>query len=268
MQFADSHIHLDDPLFGGLKEVGASIAAAKSLGVTQFMIPGTTIARIPAVVERARYFGTYFGLGLHPWFMAEHGRNEEQIEGTLQKLEVAIIAHQPDAIGECGLDFMVPFQNREAEVILQKQLFIGQVKLAKKYALPLIIHTRKSLDETLKILRQNPGVRGVFHSVNGSLQQITQALDLGFYLGFGGAVTYSRAKNLQRLLRTVPQDRLLIETDGPYQPSRHLSKGATHLPRNLYNIARDIAIIRGEPLSEIAAASIRNLHRLFTLEME
>lgn len=272
LKFADSHIHLDDALYGSESELLAHITEAKALGIEQFLIPGTTLSTIPRLVRYAGGIeGAYFALGLHPWFMAEHGEDEEAIEQALVELEKAVIREKPQAIGECGLDFMVEFRDRPREEALQKRLFIGQVQLAKRYNLPLIIHTRKSLDATLKILRQQGQkrpLRGVLHSVNGSLQQLEQALELGLYLGFGGASTYPRAQNLHRLLKATPLDRLLIETDGPYQKSRHLAKGATHLPKNLYNIAKDIATLRDEPLETIAAASVDNLQRLLTLEME
>jgi TatD DNase family protein len=142
--------------------------------------------------------------------------------------------------------------------------FTAQLDLAVQYKRPVIIHARKALDLVLRELRLRPGLQGVIHSFSGSLQQAKQLIDLGFYLGFGGPVTYTRALKLRMLVSELPLSALLIETDAPDQPdaSHH---GERNQPAWLPNIAACIAELRGIAVEAVAETTSDNAKLLFNL---
>lgn len=252
----DSHIHLDDPqLFPYLP---ALLSEAKAVGVKGWVLPSTTVASFEPILQLAKEEShIYPALGLHPYFMENHQ------DVDLKHLRVYIEKYRSHlvAIGECGLDLMI------ANPQFDKQLnfFKAHLRLAKEFDLPLIIHSRKSLDFVLKELRKYKSLRGEIHSFSGSWQQAEQLMALGFKLGFGGAVTYSRAKRLRRILKALPKESYLIETDAPSQPHSRLEKGAIHQPKDLYIIAQEIATIRETSLAEVIKENFMNTIELFQL---
>lgn len=251
----DTHIHLND--ITPKEALAEYLQRAKDLGVRGWIMPATTInSFIPIVEISQRYSHCYPALGLHPWFLPE------QLDFAILSLREAIEHYSPIAIGECGLDF-----SRE-DHLKQIALFEAQVALSVEYQLPLIIHSYKAVDSVLQILRRYPQARGVFHGINCSLQQLEQILALGFYLGFGGAVTYPRAKRLQRLLQATPIDHLLLETDAPFQPGAYREKGEAHLPEDLVKIAHSIAQQRSLERGELAKITTQNAIHLFNLEIK
>jgi TatD DNase family protein len=142
--------------------------------------------------------------------------------------------------------------------------FIGQLDLAVKHQLPVIIHSRKSLDLILKELRLRPSLTGVVHSYSGSLQQAKQLIELGFYLGFGGPITYPRASKLRSLVVELPLEALLLETDAPDQPDI-THRGSRNEPSLLLAIADCIAELRNIPIKEVVEVTTNNSKRLFKL---
>lgn len=190
--------------------------------------------------------------GLHPMFLSQHrDKDIDALDSWLQK-------HQCVAIGECGLDFYI----RDTDKNRQIELFTAQLKLASKYALPVIIHARKSVDIVLKYLRQHPDVKGVIHSFSGSLQQAEYCIKQGFLLGFGGPVSYPRATKLQQLVKDLPIESIVLETDAPDQPDC-LHRGERNEPGNLKEIARVIADLRHMMLAELAQVTTENARQLF-----
>lgn len=259
VELIDSHIHLDDERYWDQGKSGflQLLDEAKAVGIAGWILPATTRERFAKVdrltSEHSEIYGAY---GLHPYFMADHQ------EADLSILESYLREKNPVALGECGLDFMIDDPDKEG----QMKLFRAQLRLAKRYDLPLILHSRKSLDLLLREVRRYGPFKGVIHSFSGSLQQAKRAIELGFYLGFGGAATYPRAKRLHKIIQQIPLNRLLLETDGPDQPSAALERGVLHLPKHLPLIAKSISQIRGIEYEALLQIHRQNIENLFSLE--
>ena len=254
IQLFDSQISLDDERFA--ENLDQLLSNAMNHHVTEWMIPATTantFGNIQSITQQ--YKGCYAAFGLHPYFIHDH------TEQDLMTLKDAIIHHRPAAIGECGLDNMI------AEPDLEKQLklFKAHVQLALEFDLPLIIHARKTEDLILKEIRKYPTLRGVFHSFSGSLQQAEIALRHNFLLGFGGTITFERARKLRTILKHLSLNDFIIETDAPFQRGAYRDNGLNY-PADLLEIAKSIAIIREEPLETIAHATKTNAQKLFKLK--
>ena len=253
MDIIDSHCHLDDDRFDDDRE--AVLERAAAAGVRQIVLPAVTAATWPRMQRVAasdpRLFASY---GLHPMFMDAHE------PAHLEALPEWIERERPVALGECGLDFFIDDPDVEA----QFEIFDAQLGIARDFDLPVIVHSRKANDEVAKYLRRHPGSYGVIHSFSGSEQQAHALIDLGFSLGFGGPITYSRAKRLHRLVATLPLGALLVETDAPDQPD-HLHRGERNEPAHVRHVVDVMARLRDVPAEEIAAATCENARRLFKL---
>ncbi len=252
----DSHCHLDFPEFDSDRD--QVLARARAAGVGAFIVPGTTAARFTRLLAlAASEEDLYPALGLHPWFMAEHE------PGDLETLERLAGGESLVAIGEIGLDFQLPEHDAQA----QMALFEAQLRLARKLALPVILHVRKAHQAVLEAL-QRTGVRGgICHAFNGSPQQAAQYMKLGFLFGFGGMLTYPNAKRLHRLARELPLDHLVLETDAPSMSgARH--RGQRNSPEYLPEVVEALARLREEEPREIARRTTRNLERLFGLKID
>lgn len=255
MHLIDSHIHLNAAQYQS--QLPALLQEARMQGVMAWVIPGTSTADIASQHQIATQFPHCFNaFGVHPWFLAQLTADWEA------QLIAGIEQYAPIAIGECGLDFAKGFEAQ------QLAIFERQVILAQHYALPLIIHSYKAVDQVLKIIRQYPRITGVFHGFNGSIQQLNQLLDLGFYVGFGGHVTYPRANRMRELLAATPICQLLLETDGPYQAGSYRARGEIHYPVDLVKIANVIAEQKSLEVSELAKITSENAINLFSLEIK
>lgn len=225
------------------------------VGVSDLIIPAVTQASWQGIhhlcTKTANLHAAY---GLHPIYLATH------TEQHLQELAVFIQAHRDQlvAVGECGLDFFLP----ELDTEQQTWLFMAQLKLAKTFDLPLIIHARRSVDAVISCIRRVGGLRGVIHSFAGSQQQADQLIENGFYLGAGGTLTYERAKRLHQVLKTIPAEYLLLETDAPDQPDSQW-RGQRNTPLRLPIIAASLAELRTCSLADISAITTQNAQRLF-----
>jgi TatD DNase family protein len=253
MQFIDSHTHLDFSDFDSDRD--ETISSALKVGVSDIIVSATTEKRWSllkkSISNNARCHPAY---GLHPLFMAENTLEQ------LKKLPNWLQDEKAVAVGEIGLDYFISNPDVEAQLAL----FIAQLKIASDLKLPVIIHARKSLDIVLKHLRTFPDLRGSIHSFSGSEQQAKQLIDLGFYLGFGGPITYTRATRLRRLVATLPLESLLLETDSPDQPDA-LHYGERNEPAYIPNVASAIAELRGVSLETVAKVTTRNAQNLFGL---
>lgn len=257
--YIDTHCHLDFPVFtDDLDDVVQNAIAA---GVEKIILPAVSASNWQAVYTLTqRYNNIYAAYGLHPMFLAQH-KNQH-----IKDLENFFADHQHPqtvAVGECGLDFFVSGLDRQQQLTF----FIAQLKLANTLSLPLIIHARKSLDIILKYSRQyrqttQTEYRGVIHCFSGSEQQAYQCIEQGFLLGFGGAITYPRAKKLRHLVATLPLESLLLETDAPDQPAA-MYYGQRNEPKMLVDIATTIAELRDCDVSVIAEATSYNACTLF-----
>jgi TatD DNase family protein len=250
----DSHCHLDAAEFD--RDRDAVIARAQAAGVMRQLVPAVTAAGWPKLRDIcAGTAGLFPAYGLHPMFLAEH-RDQH-----LLQLRDWIERERPLAIGECGLDFFIDGLDPAA----QQRFFHGQLELAREYALPLIVHARRSVDAVIAaIKRGGSGVRGVVHSFSGSAEQARQLAQLDFMIGLGGPVTYDRANRLRKIAAGVPIEWLLLETDAPDQPDAGI-RGQRNEPARLATVLQTIAELRDEDPAVIAAATTANAERLFGL---
>jgi len=257
----DTHCHLDAAEFD--TDRSAVIERARAAGVTQIVLPAVACANFETVRSLAHAHGFAYALGIHPLCV------EQAADDDLGRLRDALAAHRDDprlvAIGEIGLDHFVPGLDRER----QARFYAAQLRLASEFALPVIVHVRRSADSLLKYLRQTPVVGGIAHAFNGSEQQAEAFVERGFKLGFGGAMTFERALQIRRLAESLPLDAIVLETDAPdippqwlYRTARERAAGASsrNEPGELPRIARSLAELRGLSLDEIAAATRRNAH--------
>ena len=255
MYFIDSHSHIDFPEFDS--DLNNVLKAAKQKKITQIIVSATTANRWSLIKTLvSKHSQCHAAYGLHPMFMDEH------LLDHLNQLRTWIEKEQPIAIGEIGLDFFIPLENGEQSKAKQLALFIAQLKLANEFQIPVIIHSRKSLDIVLKHLRKYPNLKGSIHSFSGSEQQARQLIDLGFYLGFGGPITYTRATRLRTLVQQLPLTSLLLETDSPDQPdATHF--GERNEPAYLPIVAQTIANLRNISVEIVAEVTSNNAQTLF-----
>ncbi len=258
MELVDSHSHIDFTEFD--HDRADAILRAKNADVSHIIVSSTTAKRwelVTNVIEANKSI-CHAAYGLHPMFMDEL-KNDD-----LDKLKKYLENHEAVAVGEIGLDFFIPESSKEHNKQQQIDLFIGQLEIAVEYNLPVIIHARKSLDIVLKHLRNFPSLTGSIHSFSGSEQQAKQLIDLGFYLGFGGPITYTRATRLHKLVKNLPLKSMLIETDSPDLPdaSHHQQRNE---PAYLSIIANTIADIRNIDTNQVATVTTNNAKALFKL---
>ena len=250
----DSHCHLDATAFDS--DRAAVIDRARAAGIVAQVIPGVAPAGWDGLRELCqRHPGLHPAYGLHPLFLA--GEATAALDALARWLDADADAV---AIGECGLDFADPDDDPRR----QQAFFEGQLDLAGRRGLPVILHARRALDPVLAALRRRRGLRGVVHSFSGSLQQARQLWDLGFLLGIGGPVTYARAQRLRGVVAAMPPECLLLETDSPDQPDCDW-RGRRNEPARLARILAEVAMLRGEDPAELAAATTANARRLFAL---
>jgi len=262
MQLVDSHSHIDFSEFDEDREM--AIERASDLGISNIIVSATTAERWPLIKALCdKQTQCHPAYGLHPMFMDEYKPQH------LDDLKHWIENEKPIAIAEIGLDYFIDEANaKDSKKVRQSQLdlFIAQLELANEFNLPVIIHARKSLDIVLKYLRQFQNITGKLtgsiHSFSGSEQQAKQLIDLGFYLGFGGPVTYSRATKLRKLVTTLPLESLLLETDSPDQPDALHFKQRNE-PAYLINVAQVVAELRVISVEEVAKVTTQNAQTLF-----
>jgi TatD DNase family protein len=248
---ADTHCHLDDGAFD--RDRADVIARARAAGVAWQVVPAIDAAGWPKLREVCRAGpGLLPAYGLHPMLLARH-RPEH-----LGELREWLARERPAAVGECGLDYFVEGLDRDA----QSACFEGQLRLAREFELPVVVHARRAVDAVIAALRRIGGLRGVVHSFSGSEEQATQLWKLGFLLGLGGPVTYERARRLRRLAATMPIEHLLLETDAPDQPDAAI-RGQRNEPARIAVVLDCIASLRGESPDAIASATTANAARLF-----
>jgi len=254
MEFFDSHCHLDPMRYGD--DLPAVLARARAAGVTGITVVGTRAADSEAAAALAgREAGLAAAAGIHPNDVAEAGPDE------WERVTRLVVSGNVAAVGETGLDWYRDFAPRE----LQRDFFDRHIRLAQKLSLPLVVHTRDSIRDTLDMLR-DATVRGpltaVLHSFTGSAEEAAEALDLGCLLGFAGMVTFRSAGELRTVAANVPPDRLLIETDSPFLSPEPL-RGRRNEPAHVVHTARCLAIARGVPLERLAAETSANARRVF-----
>ncbi len=249
----DSHCHLDAAEFAADRD--AVLARARAAGVIAQVVPAIRLADFAELRELcAQHVELHPAYGLHPMYLADHAPTH------LGALRDWLARESAVAVGECGLDHYLP----DLDPARQRELFAGQLCLAREFDLPVIVHARHAVDAVIALLRRHAPLRGVVHSFGGSAEQARQLWNMGFLIGLGGPITYERARRLRALAATMPLEYLLLETDAPDQPlASH--RGQRNEPAHLVEVAQVVAQLRGIDVSEVAAATRSNAQRLFAL---
>ncbi|MFZ6846760.1 TatD family hydrolase [Undibacterium sp. RuRC25W] len=254
----DTHCHLDASEFLGDSLAVADAAVDK--GVTGIVIPSVHKNNFDHVANLAQQRNTcFFALGIHPMYVP----TSDEKDLTLLRKTVASLMDDEQrgqrfvAIGEIGLDYFVPALTQSPLREKQEFFYTEQLKIARDFGLPVLLHVRRSQDMILKHLRRIKVVGGIAHAFNGSAQQAGHFIDLGFKLGFGGAMTYTRALQIRRLATDLPLDVIVLETDAPDIPPSWDSRGINR-PAELPRIGTVLAELRQRDLSEIAIGTSNN----------
>ncbi len=250
----DTHIHFDDDRFDHDREIAYNNSI--SAGVTAMVIPATTQKRWDKIFSLAeQYQNIYPTAGLHPAYIEEH------TDKHLDLLKIKLQHPACVALGECGLDGFI----KGLDYKKQQKFFTAQVSLAAELKLPLIIHARNAVQDVTQTIKTDGNqTSGVIHSYNGSLQQAEQLIELGFLLSFGGAITYDRAKRLKKVVKALPIESMMVETDAPDQTVQSHS-GERNEPAWLNEVVSTIADIKNISPKAVTIASNANARRLFNL---
>jgi len=255
----DSHCHLDAAEFDG-DRVGV-MAAARQAGVTRIVIPAIGRSNFGRVAEcAAQCPGGAYALGIHPLFTAQ--ADESDIDVLRDAIEVALPDARFVAIGEIGLDFFVPALTSPDARARQEWFYTEQMKLAREFALPVLLHVRRAQDMILRQLRRIAVPGGIAHAFNGSRQQADMFVGLGFKLGFGGAMTFTRALQIRQRATEMPPSALVLETDAPDIPPDWLMRGQASVrntPAELPRIAAVLAQLRGWSIEDTAGITSANV---------
>jgi len=254
----DTHIHLDNERY----EDDLEIVISKALkdGVKRFVIPGADPKTLDLAVKISeKYPSVYFAVGVHPYDKQNHKNLD---------FDKYIKHEKCVAIGECGLDYFRldgTQEEKDEEKKLQKEIFISQIKLAKKHKKPLIVHIRDASTDAKEILlNENAGeVGGVLHCFNADEQLLSLANE-GFYFGIGGVLTFKNAKKLVNILEKIPQEKLLIETDGPYLTPTPF-RGQRNEPAYCVHVASKMAEILDTSEEKIKQITTVNAMELFNI---
>jgi TatD DNase family protein len=252
----DTHAHVFWKSFDADRDT--VLERARAAGVTRLIVPGTDVATSRQAFELcARHDGLYPAAGIHPHDATSFGREAQR--------EIEELCRRDDcvAVGETGLDLFKEYSPRES----QAENFRWHLDLARSLDKPVIVHCRDAHEPTLELLRAARGVRGVMHCYTMGAEELPAYLELGFYISFSGVVTYPKNGRNQEAARTVPLERLLVETDSPYLAPQGW-RGQRNEPAHVTAVLRAIATLRGAREDELARATSENAARLFGLDPE
>lgn len=256
MELFDSHAHLDDEKFDEDREI--LVEEIRKAGITKLISAGYSLEGSRRGKELAeKYDFIYTTAGISP---NDIPQTQEELWIMLEEIEaIAKQSGKVVAIGEIGLDYYWNDENKE----LQKLAFEKQIEIANRLELPIVIHTREAVMDTLAILKQKEVLKkGVFHCCPLNRELVKEALKLGFYISFAGPITFKNSKNANEIIEMVPNDRMLIETDSPYLSPEPL-RGRRNDPRNVRFVAQKVAEVKGMTLEETAKITYQNAERLF-----
>ena len=259
----DTHCHLDASEFDADRD--AVVARARAADVAMWVIPAVRAADFDAVRAMAHRWGVAYALGIHPLYTPQAQTHD------LALLQEALQTARDDphlvAVGEIGLDFWVPDLDRS----VQEHFYRAQLALAQDFGLPVILHVRRSADALLAGLRRHAVPGGLAHAFNGSDVQARAFVERGFCLGFGGAMTHERSRQIRHLAATLADDAVVLETDAPdippqwlYRTAQERAQGQGHErnePAELPRIAQTLAELRGWTLEDTQARTCRNALR-------
>lgn len=260
MKIFDSHAHYDDEKFDCDRE--KVLEQIQVAGVEKLISAGYSLESSKQSIKLAnKYEFIYSTCGISPNDIPE---TKEELDKQLIQLEELLkTSTKIVAIGEIGLDYYWNKENKE----LQKQAFIDQIKLANKYDLPIVIHTREAINDTLEILKNviSPNKKGVFHCCPLNIDLVREGLKLGLYISFAGPITFKNSKNANEIIKMVPIDKMLIETDSPYlapEPKR----GTRNNSSNLIYIIEKIANQKEIEPERIAQNTYNNAIKIFNIK--
>jgi TatD DNase family protein len=259
--FTDSHCHINFPELA--ENMGAIRADMATAQVTRALVISTTLEQFPQVHDLAMQYDNFWAtVGVHP-------DNEDVQEPTVEDLVTRAQLPRVVGIGETGLDYYRLGERSVADMQWQRERFRVHIRAAQQTRLPLVIHTRSSSEDTLRMLKEEGeegstgSAGGVFHCFTETAEVARAALDLGFYISFSGILTFKNAQDLRDVAAFVPMERILIETDSPYlAPVPH--RGKTNNPSYVPFVAQQIAQIRGLAVEEVAHITSENFDRLFS----
>ena len=260
MELFDTHSHYNDEKFDEDRE--QIIKDTYESGVTKFVCAGYNIKSSKKAIEISKKYSFIYSIcGISP---NDIPQSEQELWKDIAEIAKIIKENNTNkiiAIGEIGLDYYWNKENKE----LQKEAFIKQIDLANEMNLPIVIHSREASIDTIDIIRKHLVKKaGIFHCCQFNQEMIRQALELGYYISFAGPVTFKNSKNASDIVKMVPLDRILIETDGPYlapEPNR----GKRNDSRNVKYIAQKIAEFKDIPVDEVAKITYENAKRIFNI---
>ncbi len=254
MELFDSHCHLDDEKFNEDRE--ELIKQIKEAGITKLISAGYSLESSKKAIKLAKnYDFIYATAGISP---NDIPQTNEELWKTIEEIKEKVKQNNKVvAIGEIGLDYYWNEQNKE----LQKIAFIKQIQLANELELPIVIHTREAVQDTLDILKQNEvKQKGIFHCCPLNRELVKEALKLGFYISLAGPITFKNSKNADEIIAMIPNEKILIETDSPYLSPEPL-RGKRNDPRNVKYIAQKIAEVKNVSTEEIAKITYQNAEK-------
>lgn len=258
MALFDSHSHLNDEKFDNDRD--KVIEEIYNSGVTNFITAGYDVESSKKAIEIAnKYDFIYTTAGISP---NDIPQSEEELWKQLEEIkDLAKKYKKVIAIGEIGLDYYWNTDNKE----LQKKAFIEQIKLANEVDLPIVIHTREAIMDTIQILKENNVKnKGVFHCCPQNRELIKEGLKLGFYISFAGPITFKNSKNSDEMINLVPNDKILIETDSPYLAPEPF-RGTRNTPINVRYVAEKIASSKQISIEEVQKITEENAKRVFNI---
>ena len=247
----DTHCHLDAAEFDADRDNVALTALQQ--GVTSIVVPAVARNNFDTVIALCKqHVHCAYALGIHPMYVDNAHLDD------IETLKSYVANNNPIAIGEIGLDYFVTKQNLEQ----QTHFFTEQLNIAKQNNLPVILHVRNAIDDVLKHLRRAKLAGGIAHAFNGSFQQAEQFIALGFKLGFGGAMTYSRALHIRALAEKLPLEAIVLETDSPDIPPEWVGKNGRNTPSQTVEIAQFLADLRQVSVSQVIDITSANAHKV------
>ena len=260
MEFFDSHAHYNDEKFDEDRE--EIIKDTYESGITKFVCAGYNIESSLFSLELSKKYDFIYSIcGISP---NDIPQSEEELWKDIAKITEIVKENKSKklvAIGEIGLDYYWNKENKE----LQKEAFEKQIDLANELELPIVIHSRDASVDTIEMIRNHKvNKAGIFHCCQPNQEMVRQALELGYYISFAGPITFKNSRNAPDVIKMVPIDRILIETDSPYltpEPNR----GKRNDCRNVKYVAQKIAELKNVPIEEIAKITYDNAKRIFEI---